>query len=213
MELSADAARGVDVLVVEPEPESRLALQSLLGTLRVQWAETAAEGEELMRKKEFSLVICADDLPDRPGLMLLAATRDLRPATQRILMCRDLDAEVLLHALREGSVVHYLPKPFDPAAAERLILHALDQCLLMENLLTARSRLDRAETRLAGIGPAERRSNLLSKGALRLFVIAALGILLMFAMVFVGFSALYLLKSALRIDVFPNSHLQDFLPR
>lgn len=100
------ATNGWDVLVVEPDEGTRHVLESLLGTRRVKWVQTAAEGEDMLRKEEFGLVVCADELPDLPGLMLFAATRDLRPATQRILMCRDLDADFLLHALKEGSVLH-----------------------------------------------------------------------------------------------------------
>ncbi len=206
------ATNGWDVLVVEPDGGTRRVLESLLETRRVKWVQTAAEGEDMLRKEEFGLVVCADELPDLPGLMLFASTRDLRPATQRILMCRDLDADFLLHALKEGSVLHYLPKPLDPAAASRLIEHALDQNRLMQNLIATRDLLDRAETRIANIGATGGDAKLFTPGFFRALVLPLFWILLVFALVFVGFSALYLVKSALGIDIFPKSHLQDFLP-
>lgn len=156
MEFSADAVHGVDVLVIEPERETRQVLQDSLGTLRVQWVGTASEGEDLLRRKEFSLVICADELPDLPGLMLFAATRGLHPST--------------------------------------------------------RSLLDRAETRMAGLGGFGGLSSSFPMRRLRLFAVSILWILLMCALLFVGLSAIYHLKSALGIDLFPKSHLQDFLP-
>jgi len=211
MPISADDPPGCDILVVEPEPETRRILRGILGNRRVEWVGTAAEGEGLLRREECHLVICADELPDLPGLMLFAAIRDLRPATQRILMCRDLDADFLLHALREGSVLHYLPKPLDPEAASRLIEHALDQNRLMQNLLATRSLLDRAETRIATLETSGRGTDHFSPRTLRTLLLPAFWVLLVFALVFIGISALYLIKSAFGIDLFPESHLQDFL--
>lgn len=211
MPISAEVPEGRDILVIEPEPETRRVLQGLLANRRVEWAGTAAEGRKFLQREACQLVICADDLPDLPGLMLFAETRDLRPATQRILMCRDLDADFLLHALREGSVLHYLPKPLDPEAASRLIEYALDQNRLMQNLLATRNLLDRAETRIATMETSDIGASPISRGCFRTLAAPVFWGLLTFALVFVGLYALYLIKSALGIDVFPESHLQDFL--
>ncbi|MFZ4680977.1 MAG: response regulator [Terrimicrobiaceae bacterium] len=211
MPSSVDVPEGRDILVIEPEEETRRVLQGILQNQQIKWVGTAAEGREFLRREDCQLVICADELPDLPGLMLFAETRDLRPATQRILMCRDLDAEFLLHALREGSVLHYLPKPLDPEAAARLIDYALDQNRLMQNLLATRSLLDRAETRIANMETSDLATTRVSRGSFRALALPVFWILLVFALVFVGLSALYLIKSALGIDLFPDSHLQDFL--
>lgn len=196
-----------DVLLIESDDETcRVLAESCFRKLRALRVKTAQEGDEKLRRNNFRLIICADDLPDIPGLMLLAQTMELWPATQRILMCNDLDAGLHLHALREGSVVHYLPKPVDPVAASHLINYAVDQNHVMENLLMTRRLLDQAQASLAkqnaapgmpvGLGP---------------LLWLSLLIVLSFAIIMLGIAGFYVLKSASGIDFYPDKHLEDIL--
>ena len=213
MSLEMSEGRRWDVLVIEAEGETIRSLRALIDPgLCVGWAESAAEGENILRRSEARVVICADDLPDLPGLMFLAQTRDLWPTTQRILMCRDLDSDLLLHTMREGGVFHYLPKPLDPDATAHLIGHALRQSQLMESLTTTRRRLDEAEVRVAYLDSASRKNWFTGTG-IRLLLWLAAAILLAVALVLLGFTGLYLLKSYLGVDIFPDIHLQDLLRR
>lgn len=200
-----------DVLVIEGDEETRGALRQLIPAgLRVHWMSTAAEAEPFLRAHEVRLVICADDLPDLPGLMLLAQTRDLWPATQRILMCRDLDADFLAFAIKEGSIFNYLPKPLDADVTRHLIEHSLRQSRLLESLSTTQSLLDAAEARRAREQAAPA-GGLLSGAALRLLFWIGLSAIFVFAVLLLGFTALYLLKSTLGVDIFPELHLQDLI--
>jgi DNA-binding NtrC family response regulator len=204
-----------DILVIEAEGETVQALRGLIDPgLRAEWAGSAAEGEKFLRENEVLVVICADDLPDLPGLMFLAQTRDLWPTTQRILMCHDLDSDLLLHTMREGGVFHYLPKPLDPEATAHLIDHALRQSRLMGSLSATRRRLDEAEVRVAHLGSTPARTSrwMVGTGSWLLLWMAAAGVLIL-ALVLLGFTGLYLLKSYLGVDIYPDIHLQDLLRR
>ena len=204
--------RDWDILLIEPDDETCGVLHAeCLEGQRVLRMQTAREGDEKLRRINFRLIICADELPDMPGLMLLAQTMELWPATQRILMCRDLDNELMLHALREGSVVHYLPKPVDPVAASRLVDYALEQNRVMENLFLARRLLDQAQTRLTNQNDAAGLTADLRRGGLGSLLWLAFVMIMTITLVLVGFAAFYLFKSAVGIDFFPDSHLQDFL--
>ncbi len=208
----AQKIREWDILLIEPDDAICSVLQAeCLKGQRVLRARTAQEGDEKLRRGSFRLIICADDLPDMPGLMLFAQTMELWPATQRILMCGDLDNDLMLHALREGSVVHYLPKPVDPVAASHLVDHALEQNRVMESLLAARRMLDQAQTQLAKHNPAGDMTGELRRGGLGSLLWLAFAMVMTIALVLVGFAAFYLFKSAIGIDFFPDSHLNNFL--
>lgn len=185
-------------------------MDGCLRDLRVLRAQTAQEGEEKLRHLDFRLFVCADELPDVPGLMLVAQTMEIRPAMQRILLCRDLDNELLIHAMREGSIVHYLTKPVDPEAAARLIEHELEQNRVMENLLMTRRLLDEAQTELRRQSPATGVNEELRRGGVGSVVWLAFVLLVIITLGLVGLASFYLLKSAVGVDIFPGSHLKDF---
>lgn len=211
LEMEAGPRPRWDVLVVESDPEICRQLRDLLDPgLRVQWLSSAAEADPFLRTEEIRLVICADDLPDLPGLMLLAQTRELWPATQRILMCRDLDADFLAFAIKEGSIFNYLPKPLDGDVTRHLIEHSLRQSRLLENLSLTRSLLDAAEARQAREDARPATGLLTGAGPRLLFWMGVIAIFAV-ALLLLGFTSLYLLKSALGVDFFPELHLQDLI--
>ncbi len=126
-----------DILVIESDQDTIDALREIIGPeLKAAWAGSALEGGNFLRRHDVRVVVCADDLPDLPGLMFFAETRNLWPTTQRVLMCSDLDADLLLHTMREGGILNCLPKPLNREATEHLIEHALRQSRLMESLIT-----------------------------------------------------------------------------
>jgi response regulator of citrate/malate metabolism len=202
-----------EALIMEPDAAVARTLADLLPPgASVDMVSTAAAGLQLLEKQSYRLLICADDLFDLPGLMVLAQTQDLWPAMQRILLCQDVDGEFLLHALKAGSVLHYLPKPLDQEAARNLLHHTLRQHQLVAELLASRSllldrELDQSWQRAAAGGGRG-----LPAGAWKAFTLAAWLLILLFAIAVTGFVGLYLLKSSLGIDYFPDSHLEDLLP-
>lgn len=215
MAVETNRVRRWDVLVIEADGETLRDLKKILDrSLVVAWAGSAEEGGKFLRENQVRVLTCADDLPDLPGLMFLAETRDLWPATQRILLCRDLDADLLLHTMREGGVVHYLPKPVELEATAHLIEHARRQSLLIETLTATRLRLDESEVRAAHLASAPGGASRWAwgTGSGLLLWLAACGLLVV-ALALLGFSSLYLLKSYLGVDIFPEIHLQDLLRR
>lgn len=213
MPSAENTTRRWDILVIEADGQTNAELRDLIdGELRAAWAASALEGETFLRENEVRVVICADDLPDLPGLMFLAETRNLWPTTQRILMCRDLDADLLLHTMREGGIMNCLPKPLDREATGHLIEHALRQSRIMESLTTTRRQLDEAEVRVAYLDSASRKIWFSATGV-GLLLWLAVAILLAVALVLLGFTGFYLLKSYLGVDIFPDIHLQDLLRR
>jgi response regulator RpfG family c-di-GMP phosphodiesterase len=203
-----------DALVVEASQSIREQLRDVLGLdLRVKECESAAEARDFLGKNQVRLLIMADDLPDLPGLMFLAETRDLWPGMQRILLCVDLDADLLIHAMKEGGILHYLTKPLDGDAATKVVDYCLQQSALLErlgrtqkllDLATVRSR-DRARETHAG-------ATIFTSALWRVSFWLIFSLTLCFVLVLTGLATVYLLKSSLGFDIFPDAHLADFLP-
>ena len=204
-----------DLLVIESNQDTIDALREIIGPeLKAAWAGSALEGGNFLRRHDVRVVVCADDLPDLPGLMFFAETRNLWPTTQRVLMCSDLDADLLLHTMREGGILNCLPKPLDREATEHLIEHALRQSRLMESLITTRRQLDEAEVRVANLDASSgRNSRWLAGTGVWLLLWLAAAVLLVIALVLLGFAAIYLIKSYLGVDIFSDIHVLDLLRR
>lgn len=204
----------VDVLVLDPDPAATALIRSIFGkTLKIESRKNAEEGGVFLADSKVRVLVCADDLPDLPGLMYLAQTQDRWPSMQRILMANDLDAGLLLHAMREVSIFHYLPKPLDPDATRHLIEHALRQNRLLVNFSRTRQELDDAKARIDGLVTVPgRASKALADGAGRLFLLIAFGLALGIGVIFAAFAGLYFLKTGLGIDIFPEIHLRDVMP-
>lgn len=202
-----------DALIVEVDAGIARELVGLLPPgSQVDLASTAKDALELLRERPYRLLFCADDLPDIPGLMVLAETQELWPAMQRILLCADFDADFLLHALKAGNMLHYLPKPLDAGATHQLVEHALGQQRLIAELLATRSLLAARELE----GPRGRTGGLAagwsdSREAWRTFAIAVFAVIFLMAILLTAFVGWYLLKSSLGIDYFPDSHLEDLI--
>jgi DNA-binding NarL/FixJ family response regulator len=208
-----DAARW-DVLLVEPDVAIRGQLADLIGVAQTIAERTSAsEAREFLKNHPVRLLIMADDLPDLPGLMFLAETRDLWPGMQRILMCADLDADLLIHAMKEGGILHYLTKPLDIDASTKVIEYCIQQSLLLDRLGRTQKLLDLATVRSRDRKTEDNAGARLFSSALwRAAFWLIFFLTLCFVLVLVGLATVYLLKTSLGFDFFPDVHLQDFLP-
>jgi len=111
---TARGASGARVLVIDDEPEIRRAVRAGLAGAGfvVEWAQTAAEGLELVARWHPDVVILDLSLPDRDGL---DACRELRSWSQVpiiVLSVRTGDSDKI--AALEGGADDYLTKPFSP---------------------------------------------------------------------------------------------------
>ncbi len=205
--------RCLDVLAVEQDPESARQLSDILGPLGVcRLVPDTTQAEELLEECEFKVLLCADDLQGESGLMFLARTRDKWPMMQRILTAPDLDADLMVHAMREVSVFNYLPKPIDPESARHVVEHGLRQHQLLAGLLATRRDLDEAKLLASRLSSEDQRVQRILQNGPRLVFLIVFVVLLVVVLAMVLLSLLYFLKSLLGIDFAPNAHLRDFLP-
>jgi len=211
---SEDRIERWDALVVEASVETRQQLRDLLSEdLLIAECESAAQAQDFLGNNQARLLIMADDLPDLPGLMFLAETRDLWPGMQRILMCADLDADLLVHAMKEGGILHYLTKPLDVGASTKVVDYCLQQSALLDRLGRTQKLLDLATVRSRDrVQESHAGATIFTSALWRISFWLIFFLTLCFVLVLTGLATVYLLKSSLGFDFIPDAHLQDFLP-
>ena len=105
--------RARSVLICEDHPTlgafTTLALRA--AGHEVELAEDAEQALSRLRSRSFRILVTDLDLPGQDGEWLLRRSRELRPATRRILTTgrRDVDVPALLAS---GLVHAFVPKPF-----------------------------------------------------------------------------------------------------
>jgi DNA-binding NtrC family response regulator len=133
----------LDVLLIDDEPELRLALEEAVREAghRVTVAGDGAEGLVQITSKVFDVIICDVRLPKADGLTLLRRVRQESPASEVILMTAYAEVADAVAALKEGAY-DYLTKPFE-----------IDELLLQLRRIgqhrSLRRELDRAKAELA----------------------------------------------------------------
>lgn len=203
--------RGVDVLALEADPAAQIAMTAIVPTqLHMMTVDSTESAEEILNARRVKVLLCADDLPGETGLMFLARTRDRWPTVQRVLMAPNLDADLLVHAMREVSVFHYLPKPLDPDTAFHVIEYALRQHGLIEDLLRTRRKLDAVQVTNALLASRSLRVDRVVASLPRAILWIVVSLLVALSLGLVILSLLYFLKSLLGVDFMSQNHLSDF---
>jgi response regulator RpfG family c-di-GMP phosphodiesterase len=103
------------VLIVDDETE---VLESLADLLRKDFHIFATSDVEeaqdlLVSHNMFSLVISDQRMPVLTGAELLARVAKTSPDTARILLTGYADIDVVIEAVNQGQIVHYITKPWD----------------------------------------------------------------------------------------------------
>src|SRR5687767_13681536 len=108
------AAGGLEVLLVDDEPDLRVALADALrqASHRVAVASDGAEADALLAARAFDVLLCDVRLPKMDGLTRFRRARQRSPSTDVILMTAYAEVADAVAALKEGAF-DYLSKPFE----------------------------------------------------------------------------------------------------
>jgi DNA-binding NtrC family response regulator len=130
------------ILIVDDEPDSRDALQTLLGT----WGyatEIASEGREALQKAAAlrpSVVVTDLMMPDMDGLGLLSALQQEMPRVPVIILTGRATVDTAVGAMRQGAY-DYLTKPVDLDRLRLLIEKALERGRTLDEITILRRRV------------------------------------------------------------------------
>jgi len=151
---------GLDILLIDDEPEMRLVLEEALRDAdhRVVVAGDGLEGLNQALSKVFDVVICDVRLPQMDGLTLFGRVRQESPTTEVILMTAYGDVSDAVRALKQGAF-DYLTKPFDIDELLLQLKRISEHRALRAELEQARVELSgrKREEALVGQSPAMRR--------------------------------------------------------
>jgi DNA-binding NtrC family response regulator len=141
-ELSSSLANGLDVLLVDDEPDIELLAGEALRDAghRVTAVKDGAEALELVRARAFDLMICDIRLPKLDGLSLFRQTRQQSPDTTIILMTAFAAVQDAVAAVKEGAH-DYLTKPFEIDEITLRVKRIAEHRCLLRELETARAEL------------------------------------------------------------------------
>ena len=109
------------ILLVDDEKNMRLSLTAMLADdgYAVEAVESAEQGEQLLEKREFLMLITDAHLGGLSGYELLARARKRRPELPMLMITAYATPKLAAEAIKAGAS-DYLPKPFAP---EELLLH------------------------------------------------------------------------------------------
>ena len=134
----ANLKRPASVLLVDDERTARLSLAEILSIegYRVTAAGGGQAAIQILRTREFDVVLCDIKMPEVDGLEVLAFCRDRWPATEVVLLTAFGTLDTAVAALRHGAS-DYLLKPARPEA----IIASLDKALAKRSQQRARRSL------------------------------------------------------------------------
>ena len=128
----------VEVLIIDDDPDIVSLLQDTL-YMEKDFVATAVtdplEAIELVRNKEFDLVITDLNMPNADGLTVTCAIKEIRPEVLVVIITGYATLESAIEAIRLG-VYDYLPKPFSITELTFVLEKAAKQiCIGRENRL------------------------------------------------------------------------------
>ena len=127
------------VLFVDDEPLVLQGLQRMLRSMRGEWemefVDGGAKALELMRKRNFDVVVSDMRMPGMNGAQLLNALAAQYPDTIRIVLSGHADQELIAQCL--GSAHQFLSKPCDPDLLKKLVS---ETCQLSRDVASERIR-------------------------------------------------------------------------
>lgn len=109
------------VLVVDDEKIIRDSLKDWLQEgYNVTTAETGEEAIELIKNRDFDVLILDVRLTGKSGLQVLNEIKEIKPQTKIIIMTGYPSVELAVEAMKAGAA-DYIVKPFSPEQLEKLI--------------------------------------------------------------------------------------------
>ena len=127
------------VLLVDDEPRvlDLLRLAVIEEGCEVAAFEDPRAALELLKTREFGVIISDQNMASMKGLDFLNRCRDIQPDASRILITGVLSIDVALDAINRGEIYRFIAKPWIHAELLVTLKNALSRC----NLLRANRRL------------------------------------------------------------------------
>jgi DNA-binding NtrC family response regulator len=133
------------ILIVDDDEEVRSTISKVLERdgYRVAVAESAEQGQRILREQPIHLVISDHHMPGMTGIEFLKQTAERHPEVVRMIMSGDPDNRVVIRSIREGRVFWFLRKPWDNTVLRVVVYLAFQRRELEERNRQLTSALER----------------------------------------------------------------------
>ncbi len=144
--------KAIQVLVIDDEPSIRTLIEKELASSRIEIFSVSSgkEALDIVKKKEFDVIILDIRLPDIDGMTLLKKFKENLPDVEIIIITGYATIEDAINAMKIGAY-DYITKPFALEHLELLIEKAYQRVsLLKENRLLNRALSEKSPPQLIG---------------------------------------------------------------
>jgi signal transduction histidine kinase len=139
------------LLVVDDEPEM---LRSVHDLLRLDYRViTCTQGADAIAVLDapgpIQVVMSDQRMPGMTGVEVLRHAKQVRPEATRLLFTAYADIRAVIDAINQGSVFHYITKPWEPEELEAVVRQAVEQHDLIAENTRLLAELKASNQRLA----------------------------------------------------------------
>lgn len=124
---TTDESRTENILFVDDEAHILSSIRRLIRPLRVNahFANSAAEGLEIMAEEHIDLVVSDMRMPEMDGAAFLSEVSKRWPDTITMLLTGYADISSTIKALNDGGIYRYISKPWDDEELKKIISDGL----------------------------------------------------------------------------------------
>lgn len=136
------AEKKIQLLYVDDEANNLISFKAAFRTLyQIYTAQSGPEGMEILEKKEVSIIISDQRMPQMTGVEFLEKVIEKFPDPVRILLTGFTDMTAVVDAINKGKIFHYLTKPWKEEEVINTIDRAYQQYLENKNLKLENNQL------------------------------------------------------------------------
>ena len=132
------------LLIVDDEPIVLAALKETLEREKYHVVATTSANRalEILRDKEFAVIISDQRMPEMMGLDFLIESKKLRPLSSRILITAVLSLPTIVDAINKGEIFRFVAKPWLREELTATVKNAINryELIVKNELLTAETR-------------------------------------------------------------------------
>lgn len=209
---SMPASPAVLVLIQDAGVRAAL-LDALAPVAETVCVRNTVEAAAMLRERAFGVLCVEDELPGETGIMFLARINSEHPWLRRILICGQLESDLLVFLINEANVFRCAAKPIDPATVRVMVTQALaehHQAHQLAETVADHARLSDERTQP---GQRTRWAAAIARFGIvslpRIFTVSLLAAAWVFLIGVVLLLALYGFKTLLGIDLIAGFHLRD----
>lgn len=119
--------REYPILYVDDEPDNLRIFELTFGRdFEIFTAESGDAGLEIINTQPVALVLSDHRMPGMTGTEFLARVCEIDPQTIRIMVTAYGDAETLRDAINDGSIYHFIPKPWEPEEVRATLVRGIE---------------------------------------------------------------------------------------